>query len=106
MDPKRLDAADEEQVKEILVYICWEHGPKHGRRTDPLLLRASNEHFREAELVDFANHPMRAEILALANLAGRDNGDSAQLGVTEDGRPRFSEDFYLPADWFDGCTWR
>ncbi|MNK93198.1 hypothetical protein D3C87_1133470 [compost metagenome] len=101
-----MDTPDEEQVKEIKVYVCWEYGPKQSRKTDPILLRVGESAWKGAELVGFANHPMRAEILALANLAGRDNGDAAQLGVTEDRRSRFSEDFYLPADWFDGCTWR
>lgn len=105
MDQARLDTPDEE-VKELRVYVCWEYGPKNSRKTNPLLLRVGHGHIREAELVDFIDHPMRAEILALANLAGRDYGESAELGKTEDGRPRFSEDFSLPAEWFDGCTWR
>lgn len=98
--------SDHAGSEEIEVYVCWEWGTKgpNGRRRnkDPLLMRVYAH--TERELLGFKDHPMRAEILALADLVGRDV-ETENMGFSDDGRPRFSLNFKVPVEWFDGCEW-
>lgn len=84
---------------EIEVYVCWEWGSAPRRHTKPVLMMNSPDR----ELRDFDVHPMYKEILALADLAGRD--DDCTMGPDSSGRPRFSKNFMLPVEWFHGCAW-
>lgn len=99
-----MDTTDQ-STDEMTVYVCYEYW-SHGKLANntPLLLGYSSRGFSK-ELKDFDKHPMRTEILALADLAGRDDDLSSAEDVGEDGRVRFSSDFKLPAEWFDGCEW-
>lgn len=95
----------EEKNKEIEVYVCWEYELGRKRIKDPVLMKSLEA--CDEELIGFEFHPMCKEILALADLAGRDDAlaerDDWKRG--EDGRVRFSNNFFLPAEWFDGCEW-
>ena len=95
----------EEKNKEIEVYVCWEYERERKRIKDPCLMKFDPS--CDEELVGFEYHPMRKEILALADLAGRDEAltERDEWKKGEDGRVRFSNNFFLPAEWFDGCEW-
>lgn len=100
-------ASEGSRPEEIEVYVCYEHEKTgYGTCNDPVLLRYDAS--GDKELVGFKAHPMRQEILALADLAGRETegvNDGTWM-LDESGRPRFSKNFKLPAEWFHGCDWK
>lgn len=98
--------SNDNNAPEIEVYVCWEYEDSKGRaiKTPTLLRSDADSPSFYIDLLDFDVHPMRAEILALADLAGRDEGE-VDWKLGDDGRSRFSNNFFLPAEWFDGCAW-
>ena len=90
-----------EPTTEVEVYICWELEYPDVKPEDdlPALMRVNEDGWLTVELMDFDVHPMREEILAIANLMGQDEAAS-QNGS------KFSVNFLLPDEWFDGCGWK
>lgn len=93
---------------EVEIYVCWEYYAtdetgKETRQlvTDPIVVRWHPEVDRE--LLNFKDHSKRTEILALADLVGREEKMYGQPSL--DGRSRYSNNFKVPAEWFERCQW-